>query len=72
MSKDYREQAQLETLADKQYNLQEYWQELSDYERGEYDGLSGYNCDPDESEEYKRGFADGYEYAQIIGANDNG
>jgi hypothetical protein len=72
MSKDYREQAQLEDIADKQYNLQEYWQELSDYERGEYDGLSGYTCDPEESEEYKRGFADGYEYAQRMGANDNG
>ena len=72
MSRDYQEQSQLETLADKQYNLQEYWQELSDYERGEYDGLSGYTCDPDESEEYKRGFADGYAYAQRIGANING
>ena len=72
MSKDYREQAQLEDIADNQYNLQEYWQELSDYERGEYDGLSGYNCDPKESEEYQRGFADGYEYAQQKGANDNG
>lgn len=71
MSKDYQEQAQLETLADKQYNLQEYWQELTDYERGEYDGLSGYSCDPEESEDYKRGFADGYEHAQIIGANIN-
>ena len=72
MSKDYQEQAQLETLADKQYNLQEYWQELTDYERGEYDGLSGYNCDPSESEDYKRGFAEGYEYAQRMGANING
>jgi hypothetical protein len=72
MSRDYQEQSQLETLADKQYNLQEYWQELTDYDRGEYDGLSGYKCDPDESEEYKRGFADGYEYAQIIGADING
>lgn len=72
MSRDAREQSQLETLADKQYNLQEYWQELTDYERGEYDGLSGYNCDPSESEDYKRGFADGYECAQIIGASING
>lgn len=72
MSRDYQEQSQLETLADKQYNLQEYWQELTDYERGEYDGLSGYNCDPSESEEYQRGFADGYEYAQRMGANING
>ena len=72
MSKDYQEQSQLETLADKQYNLQEYWQELTDYERGEYDGLSGFNCDPSESEDYKRGFADGYEHAQIIGASING
>jgi hypothetical protein len=72
MSRDAREQAQLETLADKQYNLQEYWQELTDYDRGEYDGLSGYNCDPSESEDYKRGFADGYEYAQRMGANING
>ena len=72
MSRDYQEQSQLETLADKQYNLQEYWQELTDYERGEYDGLSGFNCDPSESEEYQRGFADGYEYAQIIGASVNG
>lgn len=72
MSRDAIEQAQLETLADKQYNLQEYWQELTDYERGEYDGLSGFNCDPSESEQYQRGFADGYEYAQIIGASING
>ena len=72
MSKDYQEQSQLETLADKQYNLQEYWQELTDYERGEYDGLSGFNCDPSESEQYQRGFADGYEYAQIMGANIDG
>jgi hypothetical protein len=72
MSKDYQEQAQLETMADKQYNLQEYWQELADYERGEYDALSGYRCDPKESEEYQRGFADGYEYAQRIGANQDG
>ena len=72
MSRDYQEQSQLETLADKQYNLQDYWQELTDYERGEYDGLSGFNCDPSESEEYQRGFADGYEYAQIIGASVNG
>jgi len=72
MSRDAREQAQLEALADKQYNLQEYWQELTDYDRGEYDGLSGYNCDPSESEDYKRGFADGYEYAQRMGANING
>ena len=72
MSRDAVEQAQLETLADKQYNLQEYWQELTDYERGEYDALSGFNCDPSESEQYQRGFADGYEYAQIIGASING
>jgi len=72
MSRDYQEQSQLETLADKQYNLQEYWQELTDYERGEYDGLSGFNCDPSESAEYQRGFADGYEYAQITGASING
>ena len=71
MSKDYREQAQLEDVADKQYNMQEYWQELTDYERGEYDALNGYNCDPEESEEYQRGFGDGYEYAQRIGANSN-
>ena len=45
---------------------------MTDYERGEYDGLSGYNCDPEESEDYKRGFADGYEEAQIMGANING
>ena len=71
MSKDAREQAQLETLADKQYNLQEYWQELTDYERGEYDALHGYPVsDADESPDYYTGYGDAYEYLETLsGAN---
>ena len=71
MSKDYQEQAHLEDLAENTYNMQQYWQEFTDMERGEYDALNGYNCDPEESEQYKQGFAQGYEYAQQIGANNN-
>ena len=69
MSKDYQEQAQLEDLAENTYNMQQYFQEFTDMERGEYDGVNGFNCDPDGNESYQEGYRTGYEYAQKIGAN---
>ena len=42
MSKDYREQAQLEDIADRAYNMYQYFKELTSYERGEYDCIHGY------------------------------
>ena len=39
MSRDAREQAQLEDIADTTYNMYQYFKELTEYERGEYDAL---------------------------------
>ena len=48
--------------------MQQYFQEFTDLERGEYDGVNGFNCDPDGNESYQEGYRTGYEYAQKIGA----
>ena len=50
MSKDAIQQAQLEDLAEKTYNMQQYFQEFTDMERGEYDGIHGFHPDPDGNE----------------------
>ena len=40
MSKDYREQSQLEDEADEKYlTMYQYYKQLTDFERGEYDAL---------------------------------
>ena len=68
MSKDAIQQAQLEDLAEKTYTMQQYFQEFTDMERGEYDGIHGFQPDQDGNEAYQEGYRSGYEYAQRIGA----
>ena len=65
-------QREVETMIKEKdvVNMYQYFKEMTDYERGEYDALHGFNCDG-ETEDYKEGFARGYEYAQQIGANSN-
>jgi len=75
MSKDYREQSQLEDEADEKYlTMYQYYKELTDFERGEYDALHSYAFDESEesNKEYTEGYRTGYAYAQQMGANDNG
>jgi hypothetical protein len=77
MSKDAIQQAQLEDLAEKTYTMQQYFQEFTDMERGEYDGIHGFHPDQDGNEAYQEGYRNGYEYAQReyaqrIGAEQNG
>lgn len=72
MSKDAIQQAQLEDLAEKTYTMQQYFQEFTDLERGEYDGIHGFYPDRDGNEAYLEGYRTGYEYAQRIGANQDG
>jgi len=71
MSKDAREQAQLEDEADEKYlTMYQYFKELTDYERGEYDALHGYPVsDAEESPDYYSGYGDAYEYLQVMGAD---
>lgn len=67
MSKDYREQAQLEDIADTTYNMYQYFKEFTDYERGEYDALHGYPVsDAEESPDYYSGYGDAYAYLQTL------
>lgn len=68
MSKDYREQSQLEDDADEKYlTIYQYFKELTDYERGEYDALHGYPVsDADESPDYLSGYGDAYTYLQTL------
>ena len=72
MSKDAIQQAQLEDLAEKTYTMQQYFQEFTDLERGEYDGIHGFHPDHDGNEAYLDGHRTGSEYAQRIGANQDG
>ena len=52
MSKDYREQSQLEDDADEKYlTMYQYYKELTDFERGEYDALHSYPFDESEEDE---------------------
>mgnify|MGYP000017623351 CR=1 FL=1 len=69
MSKDYREQAQLEDIADRAYNMYQYFKELSSYERGEYDCIHGYPAMEAEDNDYYDGYAKAYEYLQMMGAD---
>jgi hypothetical protein len=39
---------------------------------GEYDGIHGFQPDQDGNEAYLEGYRSGYEYAQKIGANQDG
>ena len=55
---------------DNVVNMYQYFKEMTDYERGEYDALHGFACD-DETKDYIEGYARGYEYAQQMGANSN-
>ena len=74
MSKDAIQQAQLEDIADEKYlTMYQYYKELTDYERGEYDALHSYPFDESEeaNKEYTEGYRTGYEYAQRMGAKDN-
>ena len=66
MSKDAREQAQLEDIADTTYNMYQYFKELTDYERGEYDALHGYPVEDNESQDYLSGYGDAYAYLQTL------
>ncbi len=67
MSRDAREQAQLEDIADTTYNMYQYFKELTDYERGEYDALHGYPVsDAEESPDYYSGYGDAYAYLQTL------
>lgn len=38
---------------------------LTDYEKGEYDCLAGYQCLPDQTQEYLNGYSDQYAQEQI-------
>lgn len=64
MSKDAREQAQLEDVDEAVYNLYEGFKSLTEYEKGEYDGLSGFPPLMDKSQDYYDGYNKGYAYAQ--------
>ena len=66
MSKDYREQAHLEDIADTTYNMYQYFKELTEYERGEYDALHGYPVADNESPDYLSGYGDAYTYLQTL------
>ena len=66
MSKDAREQAQLEDIADTTYNMYQYFKELTDYERGEYDALHGYPVEDNEAPDYLSGYGDAYAYLQTL------
>lgn len=51
---------------DNVVNMYQYFKEMTDYERGEYDALHGYPVMDDESPDYYTGYGDAYEYLQTL------